>query len=272
MRSLRALALGIFTLTASATQASSPLEVMQNRGDMLGWEAVGRLDLPSGFCTGVLVARDLVLTAAHCLFDRNSSAPINVSGAVFRAGYLNGQSLFERRVTSYEIADGFSYNGPVMMAQESAKDVALLRLDQPVSASEARPFLIYQGQTTARDVQVMSYGRGRAEAMSWQPSCNVLRQNEVLLEFDCDTTFGSSGAPVFAREDGVIRILSLVSGNWQTEAGENRVIGMKLKGIVEEMRARIGAAPTVLPRVSTGARRITVGQNKRTGGAKFLRP
>lgn len=272
MRFLKPLILGLATAIAPIAQANSPLQVMHHRGDMLGWEAVGRLDLPGGFCTGVLIGRDLVLTAAHCLFDRHSRARLDISQARFRAGYLNGSSLFERRIVDSAILENYSYSGPVMRASEAALDVALLRLDRAVTNSEAQPFLVHEGASQTRKVQIMSYGRGRAEAMSWQRECMALRENRELLEFDCDTTFGSSGAPVFTSEDGRIRIVSLVSGNWQTPEGENRVIGMKLSNVISKLRAQLGQFSTLQSPAPSGVKRLRVGQGTRSGSAKFLKP
>ena len=266
MGGMRWIVLGVALTFASFVTAQERLTQMVNRGDMLGWEAVGRLDLPSGFCTGVLLSRDQVLTAAHCLFDQDTRQRVDLSKVRFLGGYLRGDALYTRRLKGVRIAEGYNYSGPVMQASLAARDVAVLTLDRPVYAAEALPFKVHDGQGFVGDVQVMSYGRDRAEAMSWQSSCQALRQSSTLFEFDCDTTLGSSGAPVFARQNGRVRILSLVSGRWDTEQGAPRVVGMKLSTVLAELLSEADVSE------ATGAKRLAIGGNRPSTGAKFLRP
>ena len=82
-----ALALGFAALAARAD--TTPLKRLTLRSDLSGWEAVGRLDLGDrGFCTGVLVAPTLVLTAGHCLAD--AAREQRVDHLTFRAGLTDG--------------------------------------------------------------------------------------------------------------------------------------------------------------------------------------
>ncbi|MEM8798570.1 MAG: trypsin-like serine protease, partial [Pseudomonadota bacterium] len=75
----RALAV-LFCITLLATQAASEsaLKRLDTGDDSRGWEAVGKLNIDGrGFCTGALIAPDIVLTAAHCLYDKETGARID---------------------------------------------------------------------------------------------------------------------------------------------------------------------------------------------------
>ena len=43
------------------------------------WRGVGRLDSHAGHCTAALIGPDLLLTAAHCVFDPSTRRILNIS-------------------------------------------------------------------------------------------------------------------------------------------------------------------------------------------------
>ncbi len=262
-------------LSPSAMAENSGLIALKDRGKLLGWEAVGRLDLGNGFCTAVLIAPDLLLTAAHCLFDADTRAPRDFSTMTFRAGLRYGRSIADVRVARGTAHPDYNPVGRKQRGQQIRHDAALLQLVRPIPAQTAAPFALHSGRMTGERVSVVSYARGRSGAPSWQKDCGVLGQAQGLIAVDCDVTFGSSGAPVFMKENGRARILSLVSAG-TTENGKTLAYGMELPALVSDMKARLRAMPggANTGTLNTGAKRITIGSggalNQGSGGAKFV--
>ena len=72
------------------------------------WSAIGKLyNETGGSCTAVIIGRDKVLTAAHCIYNYKTQRFIPAAALHFLAGYHVGQYAAHARVATYEFGAGF---------------------------------------------------------------------------------------------------------------------------------------------------------------------
>ncbi len=271
---MRQIFLTLWLLLVSAVLAQaqdSALSSMQTGDAARGWEAVGRLDIDDkGFCTGALIAPELVLTAAHCLYDNATATQIDPARIQFLAGMRNGRALAYRGVRRAVVHPAYVHHGD---GDTSAVqfDVALLELDQPIRSTQIVPFETAQGATAGTQVGVVSYAHDRAEAPSLQQVCAIIGEQQGMFVTTCNIDFGSSGAPIFRIENGVARIVSVVSGKAELNSATIS-FGSVLTEPLTLLRAQLAAGGgTYQNTPPTQVRVITSGERSQTG-AKFVRP
>ena len=241
---------------------------LETADDSRGWDAVGKLVLGKhGFCTGALIGPQLVLTAAHCLYDKTTGVQLHPEEIEFQAGFRNGRAVAYRRVSRAVAHPDYRFTGSEKLDRVT-DDIALLELSQPIRLPSLEPFATGATPVEGDSVGVVSYAQYREEAPSIQEACEVLAGRSDALILTCNVDFGSSGAPVFTITDGVAQVVSVISAKAEVD-GKKVALAVPVSGPLAVLQAALEDSKAGSSERS-GAVKLLSGGNG--AGAKFLKP
>lgn len=180
------------------------------------WYSVAKLNVAGeSWCNAVLISKIEAVTAAHCLYSARMEKLANAEDVKLELGLRRNYRVSLIGVTAFSVLPKVSQNtrGERILERFSS-DLALLRLDKPVSSDIAKPFAIRSWQT-GESVTVIGYGGDRPYIPSAREHYVIMPLSETVAKLDCAISPGLSGAAVvgWSEIDARPQLLGIISAN-----------------------------------------------------------
>lgn len=198
------------------------------------WTAIGKVtNETGGSCSGVMIASDKVLTAAHCLYNYRGRRFIGADAMHFLLGYRAGTYTAHARVSRYAIGPGFN---PERYEQTFDSDWAVLTLTAALPSNVTPLELIDEVIPSGTKAMLAGYAQDRAQALTADRDCELrdrIDQGRLMLH-TCRSANGVSGAPILVRTaTGRVQIAGIQVA-MQRRAGTERMLAVPAQMVARQ--------------------------------------
>lgn len=232
---VRAVARYALLLVIAASTGAAADRQMATPAEQAVWNAVGRLNVTGqGYCTGTLVAPDIVLTAAHCVMNRRTGKIVSPEDIHFLPGF---------RVGTFD-AHGRGHRIAVMPGYDRSRrtvhlDLAAVQLRDPMP-SGITPARLHVGVHPRTGFTLLSYGLDRSQILSAQHDCRFETRQGPLIFTTCEGVPGVSGAPLLQMVDGrpvMVAVASSIIATVKVPVPRGRVLAVEVSlGQINQLR------------------------------------